>query len=233
MAEKHGIKVRILLPATDQQQITQIVSEETATSGLHLPYQIGIRSIDKSTQTSIGILVVDRSESLIIETKDDTKDNVYDAAGLAVYSDSKPIALSYASIFESLWKQSELYEQLKIHDKMQKEFINVAAHELRTPIQPILGLTQILRSNTNDIKQHELLDITIANAKRLQKLSDNILDATRIEGQSLKLKKDRFNLNDVITDTLDGIRTEFNGEKNLKLIYQYCLYLLLQSFILS
>ena len=61
-------------------------------------------------------------------------------AGLAVYSDSKPIALSYASIFESLWKQSELYEQLKIHDKMQKEFINVADHELRTPIQPILGL---------------------------------------------------------------------------------------------
>jgi signal transduction histidine kinase len=114
----------------------------------------------------------------------------------------------------------EANEQLKINDKMQKEFINVAAHELRTPIQPILGLTQILRSNTNDVNQHEMLDITIANAKRLQKLSDNILDATRIEGQSLKLKKDRFNLDDVITDTLDGIRTEFNGEKNLKLIYQ-------------
>ncbi len=114
----------------------------------------------------------------------------------------------------------EANEQLKINDKMQKEFINVAAHELRTPIQPILGLTQILRSNTKDVKQHELLDITIANAKRLQKLSDNILDATRIEGQSLKLKMETFNLNDVITDSLDGIRTEFNGEKNLKLIYQ-------------
>jgi len=114
----------------------------------------------------------------------------------------------------------EANEQLKINDKMQKEFINVAAHELRTPIQPILGLTQILRSNTKDDKQHELLDITIANAKRLQKLSDNILDATRIEGQSLKLKMETFNLNDVITDSLDGIRTEFNGEKNLKLIYQ-------------
>ena len=113
----------------------------------------------------------------------------------------------------------EANEQLKINDKMQKEFINVAAHELRTPIQPILGLTQILRSNIKDVKQHELLDITIANAKRLQKLSDNILDATRIEGQSLKLKMETFNLNDVITDALDGIRTEFNGEKKILSLY--------------
>ena len=55
---------------------------------------------------------------------------------------SKSIVSSYVSIFESLWKQTELYEQLKVNDKMQKEFINVAAHELRTPIQPILGLVR-------------------------------------------------------------------------------------------
>jgi signal transduction histidine kinase len=123
----------------------------------------------------------------------------------------------------SLNKQlAEANEQLKIHDKMQKEFINVAAHELRTPIQPILSLTQILRSNTNDVKQHELLDVTIANAKRLQRLSDNILDATRIESQSLKLDKEQVNLNDVITEALDSIGTnrEFKGETNLKFKYQ-------------
>jgi hypothetical protein len=87
IAEKHGIKIRILLPATDDQQTMQIT----------------IKSVDKSTQTSIGILVVDRNESLIVETKDDTKGDPYDAAGLAVYSNSTPIAVSYASIFESLW----------------------------------------------------------------------------------------------------------------------------------
>ncbi|HET7391229.1 MAG TPA: histidine kinase dimerization/phospho-acceptor domain-containing protein, partial [Nitrososphaeraceae archaeon] len=177
--ENHGIKVRILLPAADKQQITQIINEEAVTSELYyLPSQINIRSIDKNAQTSIGILVVDTKESLIIETKDDTKDNSYDAAGLSVYSDSKPIALSYASIFESLWKQSELYqklnetyEQLNIHDKMQKEFINIAAHELRTPMQPILGLTGIVRSKTKDPEERELLDVVIRNAKRLQKLT--------------------------------------------------------------
>ena len=98
--------------------------------------------MDKSLHTRIGILVVDRKESLVIESKDDTKDNSYAASGLAAYSNSKPIALSYASIFESLWKQSELYEQLKVHSRMQKEFINIAAHKLRTPIQPILGLAK-------------------------------------------------------------------------------------------
>ena len=79
---------------------------------------------------------------------------------------------------------------------MQKEFINIAAHELRTPIQPILGLTQVLRSNVKDTKQRELLDVIIRNAKRLQRLTENILDVTRIESQSLYLKKERFNLNE-------------------------------------
>ena len=117
----------------------------------------------------------------------------------------------------------EANEQLKVHDKMQKEFINVAAHELRTPIQPILSLTQILRSNTKDIKQHELLDVTIANAKRSCRLSDNILDATRIESQSLKLDKEQFNLNDVITATLDEIIKigDVKKEKKMNLIYQH------------
>ena len=93
---------------------------------------------------------------------------------------------------------------------------------MRTPIQPILSLTQILRFNTKDVKQHELLDVTIANAKRLCRLSDNILDATRIESQSLKLDKEQFNLNDVITDTLDDIITngDVKKERKMKLIYQ-------------
>jgi signal transduction histidine kinase len=139
-AVERGLRVRILIPA-DQNEVLQIVNEVN----LVLP-QLDIRSVDKSLESTVGILVVDREESLIIETKDDSKDNSYDAAGLAAYSNSRPIALAYASIFDSLWKQTELhqklnkmYEQLKIHDRMQKEFINIAAHELRTPIQPILN----------------------------------------------------------------------------------------------
>jgi two-component system, OmpR family, sensor histidine kinase VicK len=163
-------------------------------------------------------VVVDRKESLIIESKDDTKDNSYDASGLAAYSNSKPIALSYASIFESLWKQAELYEQLKVHNKMQKEFINIAAHELRTPIQPILSLSELLRSkiSDNNDEQKELLDTIIRNAKRLQRLADDILDVTKIESQSLQLKKERFNITQMILNALADYRrndTNKEGEK--------------------
>jgi CheY-like chemotaxis protein len=118
---ENDIKVRVLIHA-DEKQIRQIVNEVM----LVFP-EIDIRAIDMSLDTSIGIVVVDKKESLIIETKDDTKDNSYDASGLAAYSNSKYIATSYASIFESLWIQAELYEQLKeankqlkVHGKMKK-----------------------------------------------------------------------------------------------------------------
>jgi two-component system sensor histidine kinase VicK len=222
-ALERGIRVRILIPA-DQNEVIQIVNEVN----LVLP-QLDIGSVDKSLEGTVGILVVDRKESLIIETKDDLKDSSYDAAGLASYSNSKPIALAYASIFDSLWKQTELhqklskmYEQLKTHGKMQKEFINIAAHELRTPIQPILGLTgELLRSNNSRhrrsaAEQDELLDVIMRNAKRLHRLADDILDVTKIESESLNIKKEWFNLNDVIANI---VKKSQQGDL-IKLVYQ-------------
>jgi hypothetical protein len=84
---EHRVKVRVLIPA-DYQQISQIINEVN----LVLP-ELFIRCVDKSLQSTIGILVIDRNESLITETKDDTKDNSYEAAGLGAYSDSKPILI--------------------------------------------------------------------------------------------------------------------------------------------
>jgi signal transduction histidine kinase len=153
---------------------------------------------------------------MIIEAKDDTKEDSYTAVGLSVYSNSKSIVLSYVSIFESLWRQTELYEQLKIHDKMQKEFINITAHELRTPVQSLLVLTEVLYSKVKDIEEHKLLDSTIKSAKRLQRLSNDILDVTRIESQSLELNKERFNLKDVILDVITDLKNQIaNGKVEL------------------
>jgi two-component system, OmpR family, sensor histidine kinase VicK len=215
-----NVRVRILIPADDQ-QIIKIMNEVI----LALP-ELNIRSIDKSLQTSIGIIIVDKKESLIIESRDDTRDNYYDAAGLAAYSNSRPIALSYASIFESLWKQGELYEQLKVHDKMQKEFINIAAHELRTPIQPILGLSEVVSSKIKNINGDtaefsQLLDVISRNAKRLQRLTEDILDVTKIESQSLHLKKQRFSLNDLILSVIsEHRRSQIEREQNnMKIIF--------------
>jgi signal transduction histidine kinase len=111
-------------------------------------------------------------------------------------------------------------EQLKIHDKMQQEFINVAAHELRTPIQPILGLADILRSReTEGGQEAEYLDMIIRNAKRLQRLTQDILDITRIESRSLVLKKELFNLSDMISSAIADSKNQVAKEHkdNLKL----------------
>ena len=212
---ERGVKVRILIPA-DEDKIAGLVNEIT----LMLP-QLEIRSLDKSLETSIGILVVDRKKSLIIESRDDTKENYYQAAGLAVYSNSRPIALSYASIFETLWKQAELNEQinlyneqLQVHNKMQQEFINIAAHELRTPIQPILSLSEVLLSKRGNIEEYDdFLKGINRNAKRLHRLAENILDVTKIESQSLHLKKQRFSLNDIIQSVLTDYQRLVDSSK--------------------
>ena len=118
---------------------------------------IGIRYFESSPagtpDTKATFLLVDRKSSLVIEIKDDLKDTFIEAIGRSTYSNNRIAVLSYVAIFENLWNQSELYqqirqayEQLKVDDTMHKEFINVAAHELRNPIQPILGLTEVLRA---------------------------------------------------------------------------------------
>ena len=96
----------------------------------------------------------------------------------------------------------ESNEKLKLQDKMQREFINIAAHELRTPIQPILGLSGVLKSKIKDMDQGELLDVISRNAKRLQRLTEDVLDVTKIESHSLQLKTEQFDINDTIENVV-------------------------------
>jgi signal transduction histidine kinase len=111
-------------------------------------------------------------------------------------------------------------EQLKVHDKMQKEFINIAAHELRTPIMPILGEAEYIEHQFNDRKrkvvvENEQIALIIRNAKRLERLASDILDVSKIESQSLKLNKERFNLNNVLYDTIQDIRNRIADDNGL------------------
>ncbi|MGH9982094.1 MAG: response regulator [Nitrososphaeraceae archaeon] len=147
---ENDIIVRVLIHA-DEKQIRETVNEVK----LVFP-EIELRAIEMNLDTSIGIVVVDRKESLIIETKDDTKDNSYDASGLAAYSNSKHIATSYASIFESLWIQAELYEQLKeankqlkVHGKLQKFCKSIAIVGDDTYLVNLLS--QTLKMNGYDV----------------------------------------------------------------------------------
>jgi signal transduction histidine kinase len=112
-------------------------------------------------------------------------------------------------------------EQLKYRDKMQSEFINVAAHELRTPIQPILALADILRSKIRDREQVELLDVILRNVKRFQRLSQDILDVTMIESRSLKLNKQAIDLNDLILSIVEDHQKQIQkSDGNVKLLYE-------------
>ncbi len=111
------------------------------------------------------------------------------------------------------------FQKLKESEKMKDEFINVAAHELRTPIQPILGLTEIIHSETTDPRQLDYLDVVIRNARRLKQLTDNVLDVTKIESKSLKLNKEPINLNIVIAEVLKEYTNKIQhrnmrGERN-------------------
>ena len=152
-----------------QQEINLLLNEYGSTfqnknsTDLSLDFQIDkienmkIRAINSEFQTEISLLVMDKNKSIIIESTNNATNNSLKAIGMASYSNSRHISKSYKSIIDNLWNQTEMYEQLKQahehlknQDKMQKEFINIAAHELRTPIQPILGLSEIVRDKIKD-----------------------------------------------------------------------------------
>jgi two-component system, OmpR family, sensor histidine kinase VicK len=168
---------------------------------------IDIQDIASSSSINAKIIVVDKQDSLAMEIKDSLSDSLDDAIGLSTLSNSKSTMASYSAIFENLSKQNQLYKQLKdAYQKventnaMQQEFINVAAHELRTPIQSILGYTELLlEDETNDRKKYSLFAI-LHNSERLQKLASDILDIARIESNTFPLNKKPLKLNSTISN---------------------------------
>lgn len=88
-------------------------------------------------------------------------------------------------------------EELKNKNRLMDEFINITAHELRTPIQPVLGLAELVSAKLEDGEQRECMDIVVRNARRLRMLTQNILDVSKIESQSLNLNKEPVDLHEV------------------------------------
>jgi signal transduction histidine kinase len=192
LAEK-GIQIRILIPADNS-------IKETIQKSIN--QKIHIRFIEPALQTRVTILLVDRRFSLAVEVKDDTKKVSDQAIGFATYSNSESTVLSYASIFEALWVQTELYEQLKEHERMEKEFIDIAAHELRTPLQPILSYNALALKNLID--KDEAMTVIDKQARRLQKLASDLLAASRIESGNLTYKMEKIKINDIILDIINS-----------------------------
>jgi two-component system sensor histidine kinase VicK len=220
-AKSKNLKIRMLSPIDDYVKtiIDKIEREDKI--------KIEIRNIGEPLRTRVSVLIVDRAALLSAELKRDSKETSLEAIGLATYSNSKPTVISYVSIFESLWDQTQLYEQtrqlyeqLKLQDKMKQQFMDIAAHELRTPIQPILGLAQILKDQISDSTQTKFLDVILRNAKRLQRLQEDMLDVTRIEGGSMKIYKESFNLNELLFNVVQDLSTQLKDENRIKLDYK-------------
>jgi signal transduction histidine kinase len=200
-------QVKILMP--NDELIHNFIQDDSG---------ISTRFIEQEERGKATILIVDNKVSLVMELKDDSKKAFHEAIGLSTYSNSKAGVLSYVSMFESLWEQAELYEKLKSHEKMQKEFINIAAHELRTPTQAILGYAELSQMQGSNVNKDEALSKIVKNAERLQRLTEDILDVTRIESQTLKLDKRKFDLRDMAASVLDDYRNRIQNGKNVGLV---------------
>jgi signal transduction histidine kinase len=146
----------------------------------------------------------------------------------AVKSRTTQLKTTNESLIESNSLLASANKQLEIHDNMQKEFINVAAHELRTPIMPILGEAELIENDISDNQSarisREQISSIIRNAKRLDRLAADILDVTNIEGKSLKLNKTTFDINEIlsqlVTEYSRQIEKDVAKNKKIKISYE-------------
>ena len=177
---------------------------------------VTLRRFEAPLSTMITIIIIDRKYALVVELKNDSEKKVSKvSSGLAIYSNSKAIVLSYVSIFELLWTHMELYEELKVREMAQKEFIAIAAHELRAPIQPILGLAEEIHARQKDNSEGRLLAIILRSASNLQRLADNLLDVARVQNNTLRLSLTQFDVNELISSVLADYTIDAARNKNV------------------
>jgi two-component system sensor histidine kinase VicK len=207
-ASQSSATVKIICPLSEvNADIVRRISEEApeiqVLNGNNSPY---------------GMYIVDREKFIIAELRNPDAEVLTESIGFMVYSNRKTSVDSFKSIFELLWNERTSNEELKKAYRMQREFTNIASHELRTPVQAILGMSGLLRNYPE--KEDEIIEVIRRNAKRLQTLIDDILDVTRIESQTFQLKKERFNIYDllsgVINDYIERIKSD---NKNINLVY--------------
>ncbi len=208
-ASQNGVNVKIISQLSEENTEIQKKISENAPDIIILD----------GNSSPYGMYIIDHKKFLRAELKRPGAEKFSDAIGLVVYSNRRMTVDSFESVFELLWKERMLVEELKKADRMQKEFISIAAHELKTPIQAILGMSGLLKYYPE--RTDQVAEVIYRNAVRLQRLSANILDATRIESQTLKLAKERFNICDLIPVIIGDYQERIKESTNDKvgLIY--------------
>src|ERR671918_894081 len=161
-ASQNGANVKIICPLSkENSEIQKKISEKAP----------DIRILDGNI-SPYGMYIIDSEKFLRAELKSPRAEQFSDAIGLVVYSNRRTTVDSFESVFELLWNERVLVEELKKADRMQKEFIGIAAHELKTPIQAILGMSSLLKYYPE--RTDEVLEVISRNAIRLQRLSNSV-----------------------------------------------------------
>ena len=207
-ASQNGATVKIICPMSEANaKVVKRISERAP--------QIQVLNGNISPY---GMYIVDNERFLRAELRQPEAKKFSEAIGLVVYSNRRITVDSFKSIFELLWKEHESVEEVKRAYRMQKEFINIASHEMKTPTQAILGYTGLLRQHPE--KRDQMIQGISRNALRLQRLTNDILDVTRIESQTLNLNKEQFNLKYLITSIVEDYRRQIQENKsNVRLLY--------------
>jgi two-component system, OmpR family, sensor histidine kinase VicK len=213
-AANNGAQIQVISPITNNNE--QLAKEITVRAP-------NIKIFPGPVSTA-GMFIVDNKRYFRAEDKDPEASEVADAISVMIYSNNVNGVKSFKSLFEILWQQLEMYEKLSAHNAMQREFINIAAHELRTPIQALLGIIDLIESKTDMRKENvelsrAIIEMMIRNVTRLERLSANILDASRIESNTLKLNKEVFDLNQKVLHVIDDLKiTTYRERKNIKIV---------------
>lgn len=113
----------------------------------------------------------------------------------------------------------KMKEELKEKDRLKEEFINIAAHELRTPVLPIILTSEDLADEI-DADKSDKVNVILRNAKRLKKLTDDILDVSRIESNTFKLNKSRTNMVNLVQDIVHDARSRIQSSQKVNIIFQ-------------
>jgi len=217
-AEKRNVNVNLIIPTYDKGTINDdFLRNEKIATNFKFKLKTIAPAIRETHMIKTTFLIIDRKSVFIIDVKDDSKDILTEAVGFATFHVSKSRTDSYSFIFDTLWRQADLheslrdanknllgaYEKLKEHDAMEKEFIDLAAHELRTPSQSIIGYSELLKDSPKRNKKYE--EAISRNAERLYSLVTNMLSVARIESQTMKLNKTFFDLNVKIQNVINDV----------------------------
>lgn len=196
----------------ENNQNSELLNEQISTTNEKIVKELNLATSDISAFTDSSIKSIEENEShslygqlvIIIAVG-----AIAVLLGVFINQINRDLQKEVLHKTEELRKANERLEKI---DKMKNEFIGIASHELKSPIQPIIGFAELAKSG--DIDQNEAWDGVSQLAQKLQDLANDVLDVSKIDNNQLKLYKEPLKINDIIIETINPIKINL---KNISL----------------